>query len=116
MRVAEATLHYFVNLNAEIFRSRHFLGEFLQGVQIFVIEAGEHFPFDEAVEIGEVADHAGFLIDRAADGYFDDVVVAVSIGIVALCRRSPGSPLPTWLRYAGGATRRTDSGGRGGLS
>ena len=45
--------------------------------------AGEHFPFDESVEIDEVADHAGGGIDRAADGDFEGVVVAVSVGVVA---------------------------------
>jgi hypothetical protein len=84
MRVEEATLHYFVDLNTEIFRGGHFLGEFFHRIQILVIEAREHFPFDEAVEIGEVADHSGSLIDLAADGYFEDVVVSVTVGIVAL--------------------------------
>ena len=116
MRVGEATLHYFVNLDAEIFRGGHFVGEFLQGVQILVVEAGEHFPFDEAVEIDQVADHAGLFVDRAADGDFDDVVVAVSVGIVAFAVGVLILFGRTWLRCAGGATRRIDSGGRGGLS
>jgi hypothetical protein len=48
------------------------------------VEAGEHFPFNEAVEIDEVADHAGALVDRAADGDFESIVVAVSVGVIAL--------------------------------
>ena len=34
--------------------------------------------------IGEVADHAGCRVDRAADRYFDGVVVAMAVGVVAL--------------------------------
>ena len=83
MRGSEATLHYFVNLDAQVFGGGYFLGEFLQRVQILLIEAGEHFPFHETVEIGEVADHASLLIDRSADCDFDRVVVAVAVGIVA---------------------------------
>ncbi len=79
----KATLQYFENLDAEIFRGGHSLGEFLQRIQILEVVAGEHFPFDEAVEIDEVADHAGALVDRAADRDFEGVVVAVSVRIVA---------------------------------
>ncbi len=82
MREMEAALHYFVNLNAEIFGGRDLLGEFRQHVQVLVAVAGEHFAFDEAIEIGEVADHASFLVDWAADCYFDGVVVAVAIAII----------------------------------
>ena len=59
MRVEEAALHYFVDLDAKIFRGRHFLGEFWERIQILVAIAAEHFPFDEFVEIGEVAHHSG---------------------------------------------------------
>ena len=83
MRMGEATVHYFVDLNTKIFGGRNFGREFLQGVQILVIVAGEHFPFDEAVQISEVADHAGFFVDMTADGYLDCVVVAVTMGVVA---------------------------------
>jgi hypothetical protein len=83
MRVMEAALHYFVDLNAEIFGGGDFLGEFGEGIQIFVAEAGEHFPFDKAIQIDQVADHAGFFVDRAAHCYFNGVIVAVAEGIVA---------------------------------
>jgi hypothetical protein len=84
MRQVEAALHYFVNLDAEIFRSGDFVGELRQHVQVLMIEAGEHFPSDKAVKIGEIADHPSSLVDRAADRDFDGVVVAVTVGIVAL--------------------------------
>jgi hypothetical protein len=83
MRLLKAALQYFEDLDGEIFRGGHFLGEFLQGIQILQIVAGEHFPFDEAVEIDEVADHAGGGIDGAADGDFEGVVVTVSVRVVA---------------------------------
>src|SRR5579863_6549191 len=83
MRVWEATLHYFVNLNTEIFSSRNIACKLLQGIQMFVAKAGEHFPFDEAVEIDEVADHSSLRIHLSANGYLHDVVVTVSVGIVA---------------------------------
>jgi hypothetical protein len=84
MRFVEATLQYFENFDGEIFRGGHGLGEFFQGIQILKVETKEHFPFDEAVEIDEVADHASSLIDLAAYRDFECVVVAVSVGIIAL--------------------------------
>jgi len=61
----------------------HFFGEFLQGVQIFMVEAGKHFPFDELSRSTRLQTMR-LLVDRAADGYFDDVVVAVSVGLLHL--------------------------------
>ncbi len=83
MRVGEATVHYFVDLNAKIFGGRNFVREFLQRIQILIIVAGEHFPFDETIQVAEVADHAGFHVDLPADGDLDGVVVAVAVRIVA---------------------------------
>ena len=59
-------------------------GEFLQHIQILEMVAGEHLFFDEAVEIDEIEDHAGVLVNRAADGNFQRVVVAMSVRVVAL--------------------------------
>jgi hypothetical protein len=84
MRFVEATLQYFEDLDSKIFRGGHGLGEFFQGIQILKVETKEHFPFDEAVEIDEVADHASSLIDLAAHRDFERVVVAMSVGVVAL--------------------------------
>ena len=50
MRVVEAALHYFVDLDAEIFRGGHLFGEFFHRIQVLVAVAGEHFPFDEAID------------------------------------------------------------------
>jgi len=83
MRVMEAALHYFVNLDAEIFGGGDFLGELREHIQIFVAETGQHFPFDKTIQIAQVADHAGLFIDRAAHCHFDGVIVAVTEGIVA---------------------------------
>ncbi|MCU1304774.1 MAG: hypothetical protein JWQ87_5058 [Candidatus Sulfotelmatobacter sp.] len=84
MREVEAAVHYFVDLDTEVLGGGNLLGEFRQHVQVFVAVAGKDFPFDEAIEIGEIADHAGVLVDGAADRHFDSVVVAVSVGVVAL--------------------------------
>src|SRR5208282_1817212 len=83
MRLLKATLQYFEDFDGEIFRGGHKLGEFLHRIQILQVIAGEHFPFDESIEIDQVADHAGSGIDRAADRDFEVVVVAVPVGVVA---------------------------------
>jgi len=83
MREMEAALHYFVDLDAEIFRSRHIFDEFLQCIQIFQIVAAEHFPAHEAIEIDQVANHTCILIDWPADRDFEKIVMAMSVGIVA---------------------------------
>ena len=83
MRLLEAALQYFVDLDAEIFRSRHGSGEFLQCIQILQVVAGEQFPFDESIKIDEVADHSGRGIDLAADCDFQGVIVSVSVRVVA---------------------------------
>ena len=83
MRVGESALHYFVDLNAQIFRSGHGFGKFLKHVQILQIVSGEHFPFDELIEVDKIADHAGSGIHWAADGDFERIVVSVPEGIIA---------------------------------
>ena len=56
----------------------------VQRVQVHVIETVEQICSREGIEVGEIADHAGGGIDRAAEGDFDGVVVAVAIGVIAL--------------------------------
>ena len=56
-----------------------------------MIEAVEQISLCECIEIGEVADHAGGGIDRAAEGDLHDVVVAVAVGVVALAVDGAGS-------------------------
>ena len=82
--MGERALQYFKDLDAEIFRSRHGFREFLQGIQIFQVVAGEHFLLHALIEIDQVADHTRALIDLAADCYLEHVIVAVSVGIIAL--------------------------------
>src|SRR5450755_16053 len=84
MRVVKATLQYFEDLHRKIFRGGHLLSEFLQGIQILQMIAGEHFPFDKTVEIDQIAEHASALVNLATHGDFECIVVAVSVRIVAL--------------------------------
>ncbi len=49
-----------------------------------MVVAFEDLGAHEAIQIDQIADHAGLLIDRSTDGYFDGVVVTVSVGIIAL--------------------------------
>ncbi len=84
MRGMEAALQYFEYLDREVFRGGHTMGEFLQRIQVIQVVTREHFPFDEAVEIDEIADHTCAWIDRAADGDFESVVVSVAVRVVAL--------------------------------
>ncbi len=76
-----------------------------------MIVAGEHFPFDEAVEIDQIADHAGGWIDLSADRDFEGVVVAVSVRIVALAVGGEIFGGRHVGRCAAGARRRRGSGG-----
>ena len=84
MRVPKTALQYFENRDAEIFSGGHGLSEFSHDIQILEMKVGEHFPFHKAVEIGEIANHAGALVNGAADGDFQSVIVAVTVRIVAL--------------------------------
>jgi len=86
MRFAEAALQYFKDFDAEILRGGHSLSEFLQRIQILQVIAREHFSFDETVEIDEIADHTGALVNWAADGDFEKIVMPMSIRIVAFAK------------------------------
>ena len=59
MRVMEAALQYFIDLDAEIFVVGTFSANSCRVFKFSMIVAGEHFPFDETVEIDQIADHAG---------------------------------------------------------
>jgi len=83
MRLLKAPLQYFEDLDAEIFRGGHSLGEFFQRIQILEVVAREHFLFDETVEIDQIADHSGAGVEGAADADLEGVVVAVSVRVVA---------------------------------
>ena len=84
MRVGEAALQYFKDLNREIFGGRYKSGELLQCIQIRQVEAGKHFRCDESVEIDEITDHTSGVVDWAADRDLEGVVVAVSVRVIAL--------------------------------
>ncbi len=83
MRQWEAALQFFEDLDGKIFRGGHKLAKFLHGIQVLQVITREHFPFDDAVEIHQIADHARGLVDRAADGHLERVIVAVPVRVVA---------------------------------
>ncbi len=56
------------------------------------IEALENFAFHEAIQIDEIADHAGLVVHLPAHRDFQRVVVAVSIRIVAFAVGRQHSP------------------------
>src|SRR5258708_2023370 len=58
------------------------LGNFF--VQKAVVEGVEHFAVHEVFELFQVDDEAGGGVDFPFHGYFEDVVVAVPVGVVAL--------------------------------
>src|ERR1700682_4381561 len=84
MSWAEAALQYFEDLHTKVFRGGHVSGELLQGIQVLQVVAGEHFTLDETIEVDQVTDHASAIVHRAADRYLQDIVVSVSMGIIAL--------------------------------
>ena len=73
------------NLDAKIFGCRHMFAKFRNlFIQVFTIERFDHCALDECIEVGQVCDHSRGRVHRTRHGDFDDVVVAVPIGIIAL--------------------------------
>ncbi len=75
---------YLLNPDREIFRGWNDGAEILKLIQILMIEAVEHFAGDHRVQRGQIADHSGFRRDGAADRDLKKIIVAVSVGMVAL--------------------------------
>src|ERR1700693_5434093 len=72
------------NFDANIFLGWNILAKFRNFfVQILMVERFNDFAFDKSVKIIQVRDHSRGLIHRAGDGHFHDVVMAVSVRIVA---------------------------------
>ena len=84
MSFLEAALHYFVDRDAEVLSGGNGLRKLRNQVQILMIVALEYLAMHEAVEVDQIADHARLIIDGPTHRDFDHVVVAVSVGIVAL--------------------------------
>jgi hypothetical protein len=80
----EASLHNFVDCDAQIFGSWNLLLELGKHIQILMVVAFDDLRVDEAIQINKIAHHAGLIIDSSADGDFDHVVVAVAVWIIAL--------------------------------
>jgi len=53
-------------------------------VDVLVVERLHDGLLDDALEVGDVDDHAGVLVDLALDRHLQHVVVAVTVGVVAL--------------------------------
>ena len=87
MSMAEAALQNIVDDHAQVFRGRDSCRKIRQSIQVLMIEAFENFAVHKAVQISQIANHAGALIDRTANRDFERVVVAVPVGIVALAVR-----------------------------
>src|SRR5882672_9387300 len=62
------------------------LGNFF--IQKAVVERLEDFAVHEGFELLQVDDEAGGSVDFPFHGYFEDVVVAVSVGVVALAEHA----------------------------
>src|SRR3954464_4742431 len=84
MRMTEAALQNIKDLKTQIFGGRNKFVEFGPNIQVLEVKPAQHFCFDESVEIDQVADHTGGRIDLSAYRYFEGVVVAVAIRVVAL--------------------------------
>jgi hypothetical protein len=84
MSMVKAALQNIVDNNAQILRGWDSSREFRNRVQVLVIEAFQNFASHKSVQIHQIANHPGALIDRAADCDLKRVVVAVSVGVVAL--------------------------------
>src|SRR4051794_31390811 len=83
MAVAELTFQYFINVHTEVLGGGYGLRKFRQQIQVLVIVARQYLLRHAAIEIDQVANHASTLIDLAANGYRQSVVVAMPVRIVA---------------------------------
>src|SRR5580700_6640654 len=73
------------NLHAEILRGRHTIAKGLHIlIQVSMVEWLDNLPRDVTIEIGKIGDHARGRIDRPRHGDFHNVVVSVSIRVIAL--------------------------------
>ena len=72
-------------MKGDVLSGRHRAGEVLHVlVQKGVVEGLHHQVVDELLQGRQITDHAGAGIDGAADGYVEQVVVAVAMGAGAL--------------------------------
>ena len=71
MSLAKATLHNIVDCDAQVLRGRHLLRELRQKIQILVVVAFQDLAVHEAIQINQIANHTGLVIDRPTDGDLD---------------------------------------------
>jgi len=114
--VGEATLHYFVNLDAQVLSGRYFLKRIPARVfKIFVIEAGDDFPSMKPSRSVRLQDHASLLIDGPAGTVTSIVYCGRGRGDCCICR-SYGSLFSEWASLCRRCEAETINGVRGRLS
>ena len=69
---------------AKVLRCGDGIGEFRAHIEVFQIEPGEDFAVHTIIQIDQIADHARTLAYRAANRDFQDVVMPVSVWVIAL--------------------------------
>src|SRR5579863_6322657 len=79
------TLQALKNLHAEILRRWHTVAESLHVfIQVSMVEWLDNLPRHVTVQIAKMRDHARTRINRPGDGYLHNIIVAVSVRVVAL--------------------------------
>ena len=72
------------NLDAKILGRRNLLAKLRNLViERAVIEGFEYFALNEAIEIGEIRDHASGWINVARQAYFQNIIMSVAMRVVA---------------------------------
>src|SRR5215467_913226 len=78
-----------INFNTQVFGGWHFLAKSWNViVQRFVIEFFQELLFDESVEVAKIGDHPRCRIDVSREADFNNIIVAVSVGIVAFSKNA----------------------------
>ena len=83
MCLGELALQNIIDDGTEIFRGGHGICEFRTRIKVLQIESGDDGTVYALVQIDEIADHS-VLVYLASDGDFENVVMPVAIGVVAL--------------------------------
>ena len=78
------SLQYLLDPDCQIFRGWNNSAEILKLIQVLMVEAVENLVSHHIVEGTQIANHSSLLRNRAADRDLKIIIVAVSVGVVAL--------------------------------
>ena len=78
-KALEDAVHFY----RKVFRGRDKSAEDVERIEVHEVKTVEQICLCECIELAEVADHAGDVVDGSGESDFDDVVMAVAVWVVA---------------------------------